>query len=76
VCECGKTGCRSTVYLTVEEFREIRDTPGRYVTAPGHTVSTTEATRRAARGLRDDAEALKAQAEHQISRARKLTEGG
>ena len=36
MCECSKTGCRSAVYLTVNEFRAIRAVPGRYVTVPGH----------------------------------------
>jgi hypothetical protein len=43
--------------------------------SPGRRVSKTEATRRAARELREDAQALRAQAKHQISRARDSTGG-
>jgi hypothetical protein len=36
VCECSELGCRAPVYLTVGEFREIRDRAGVYVAVPDH----------------------------------------
>ena len=36
VCECANLGCRATVYLTVEEFRRVREIDGQYVIVGGH----------------------------------------
>jgi hypothetical protein len=36
VCECGNLGCRAPVYLTVEEFRSVREVSGHFVVIPGH----------------------------------------
>jgi hypothetical protein len=42
VCECAKLDCGAPVYLTVDEFRNVRSTPGRYVTIPAHVDAESE----------------------------------
>jgi hypothetical protein len=65
-CECGKDGCRARVFLTLDAYIELHEGSG-VVLADGHSESQIGRARR----LRDEAEALKRQAEHQTSRARR-----
>jgi hypothetical protein len=65
-CECGRDDCHEQVMLTVEAFAALRDGK-RPILAPGHRLSQ----RARARMLRDDAAALRAQAEHQVARAQR-----
>jgi hypothetical protein len=69
LCECGSEQCQEWVTLHVAEYETLQrsDTP---ILAPGHTLSPGQRTRRKARRLVDDAKALKAQAEHQVERAK------
>lgn len=65
-CECGDPDCHEQVLLTLESFGAIHD-QGFAVLAAGHRVNQPA---RAAR-LRREAQALRAQAEHQLRRARR-----
>lgn len=65
-CECGHKDCHEYVSLTLEAYAAIHDGGGA-VLAEGHRLSQVERARR----LREDAEALRRQAEHQIKRAKK-----
>jgi hypothetical protein len=65
-CECGRNHCHEHVFLTLDAFIAIHD-GGDAVLAEGHRLSQSDLARR----LRDDAGALRAQAEHQIRRAKK-----
>src|SRR5262245_14001904 len=42
VCECAEVGCAAPVYLTADEFRDLRSRPGHYVTIPGHVRAVGE----------------------------------
>jgi hypothetical protein len=42
VCECAQFGCGAPVYLTLDEFRSVRSTPGHFVTIPGHVDAERE----------------------------------
>jgi hypothetical protein len=70
LCECGDDSCREWVTLPVSGYEALQraDQP---ILAPGHSLSASERTRRQARRLRDDAKALRAQAEQQTKRAKK-----
>jgi ANTAR domain-containing protein len=68
ICECGLPDCRESVVLEVVEYAERRDR-GEPILAPDHQVSRPELTRRAARELRLENEALRAQAQQQVQRA-------
>ena len=63
-CECGEKNCHERVFLTLEAYIGVHDHGG-IVLAEGHRPSQVGRARR----LRDDAEALKRQAAHQIKRA-------
>ena len=39
ICECSNARCTSILQLTLEEFGQIRDHPGRFVVVPGHVVA-------------------------------------
>lgn len=65
VCECGREECDERVLLTIDAYIALHD-HGDAVLADGHQLSQAQR----ARGLRDDAEALKHQATHQIKRAK------
>ena len=65
-CECGRDECREHVFLTLDALIAIHD-GGDAVLADGHRLSQADRARR----LRDDAGALRAQAEHQVRRAKK-----
>lgn len=64
-CECGCYGCDRRVKLTVAAYRALHDGGG-FVLAPGHRRSESERSRQ----LREEAVALRAQAELQVQRAR------
>jgi len=65
-CECGRLACHALVELTLVEYEAIKDDE-KPVLAPGHLVDQKER----ARVLREHAQALRAQAQLQMSRARK-----
>ena len=65
-CECGKASCESRIHLTLDAFITLRD-GGNAVLAEGHHVSQVER----ARELAEEALALRAQARHQVARAKK-----
>ena len=66
MCECGHEGCHESVFLTVAAFVALRDS-GEAVVAAGHHVSPAAHARR----VRNATQALRAQAEHQVKRAKK-----
>ena len=66
MCECGHVSCRETVFLTLDAFETLRDNR-EAVLAGGHQVSPVTRARRA----RSATQALRAQAEHQVRRAKK-----
>lgn len=65
-CECGQESCHEHVFLTLDAYVALHDSGGS-VLAEGHRLSQAERARR----LREDAEALRAQAAHQVQRAKK-----
>ena len=69
-CECGRPDCHEHVTLGVAAFSALRDGAGA-VLAPGHRLSRAEQARRRARRLREDSQALRGQAQHQVRRARR-----
>jgi hypothetical protein len=70
LCECGEAGCHAQVRLTLAEYDALKAAE-RPVLAPGHAASRAAVARRYAEALREDATALRAQAEQQLRRARK-----
>jgi hypothetical protein len=66
MCECGEESCHESVLLPLADFVALRDR-GEAVLAPGHRVSPVAHARR----LRSATQALRAQAEHQVRRAKK-----
>ena len=70
LCECGAGECEEWVTLHVAEYEALQRSDAA-ILAPGHTLSAGQRTRRTARRLADDARALKAQAEHQVRRAKR-----
>ena len=66
MCECGHESCHQTVFLTLDAFEALRDC-GQAVLAGGHEVSPVARARR----TRSATRALRAQAEHQVRRAKK-----
>jgi hypothetical protein len=69
-CECGSSDCHEQVLLTLESYGRVHD-HGFSVLAAGHRVNQPA---RAVR-LRREAHALRAQAEHQLRRARRNLAG-
>jgi hypothetical protein len=67
-CECGHDRCHEHVFLTLDAYITLRDGGGAAL-AEGHHLSQVERARR----LRDDAKGLRAQAKHQVARAKKNT---
>lgn len=65
-CECGGRDCYEQVVLTIEEYTAVRRR-GEAVLAAGHRLNPSARARR----LREEALALRAQAEHQLTRARR-----
>lgn len=70
MCECGDLACHTRVLLTLPEYEALR-AARKPVLAKGHYVTHAEIVRRGARALVDDARALRAQAAHQLRRARR-----
>jgi hypothetical protein len=66
MCECGHESCRETVFLTLDAFEALRGS-GQAALADGHVVSQVARARR----LRSATKALRAQAAHQVTRAKK-----
>ena len=64
-CECGRPDCHEHVMLDVNQYVALHD-HDKAVLARGHHLSQMERARR----LREESHALRAQAEHQIRRAR------
>src|SRR5204863_6413692 len=67
-CECGRSDCGEHVEVTIDGYVALREA-GEPVLAPGHRLSRAERARRHAHDLREDSEALQAQARHQVRRA-------
>ena len=42
LCECLSASCRSTVQLTVEQFRRLREQPNRFAIVTGHPLAEGE----------------------------------
>jgi hypothetical protein len=70
LCECGDADCLEVVHLTLVRYERLRAAGG-FVLAETHALQRAEAVRAWARELREDAAALRAQAQHQRKRARK-----
>jgi CheY-like chemotaxis protein len=71
LCECDSADCRETVSLSQAALEAFRRT-NRPVLAPGHSLGRAEEARRGAAASIEDAQALRAQAMHQLQRARKV----
>jgi hypothetical protein len=71
MCECGRPGCDERVKLSLRDYEALL-TNRMPVLAPRH-VQDQKAR---ARGLRQDAKAVLAQAEHQLARTKKNTPSG
>jgi hypothetical protein len=71
-CECGHPDCGEHLKLSIEEYAGLRDGDAA-VLADGHTLSRAEQARRRAQELREESEALRAQATHQVRRSKKRT---
>ena len=67
MCECDQEHCHEHVFLTLDAYIALHD-HGKAVRADGHELGQVTRARR----LRDDAEALKRQAHHQVKRAKRL----
>jgi hypothetical protein len=70
-CECGRRDCHEQVKLTLDAYVALGD-GNRPVLAPGHRLSQVERARR----LREETQALLAQAEQQVKRAQRNTRAG
>jgi hypothetical protein len=42
LCECLDTECRSTMQLSIEQFRELRESDNRYAIVSGHPILDSE----------------------------------
>ena len=42
LCECLDSDCRSTVQLSIEQFRDLRETDNRYAIVTGHPLMNGE----------------------------------
>jgi hypothetical protein len=73
LCECGAAECKEWVTMAVSEYTQLqrRRIP---ILAPGHSLDQVQRTRRMARRRVEEAQALRAQAEHQLKRARRNLE--
>jgi hypothetical protein len=71
-CECGVPDCNAMVEVGLEEFDALQAS-GKPILAEGHSVSAATSARRRAGELREEAAALRAQAQHQTKRARRNT---
>jgi hypothetical protein len=66
LCECG--ACHEHVALSATEFDRNMDAD-EFILAPGHLLAAAAETRRTARRLREESEALRAQAQQAVRRA-------
>ena len=69
-CERGRDDCQERLKLTLDAYVALYDS-GRAVLAEGHQLSRVERARR----QRNDAEAFRRQAEHQLRRVKKIGSG-
>jgi hypothetical protein len=69
LCECGDGTCNELVHLTLARYDQLRAADA-FVLVESHPLQRAEAARAWARELRDDAAALRAQAQLQRKRAR------
>jgi len=44
LCECLDADCRSTVQLSIEQFRDLREIDNRYAIVTGHPIMNGERT--------------------------------
>jgi hypothetical protein len=70
LCESGAADCSETASVTPAAVEGVRRT-GRWVLAPGHTLSPGREAQARAAAAREDARALQAQSAQQIRRARR-----
>ena len=42
LCECGRIDCIEQIELTIDEYRELRSDPIRFVVKPGHEIPDVE----------------------------------
>jgi hypothetical protein len=42
VCECASIGCQTQLAVPIDEYRETREHPHRFIVAPGHIVLDAE----------------------------------
>ena len=42
LCECIDADCRSTVQLSIEQFRDLREIDNRYAVVTGHSIMNGE----------------------------------
>jgi hypothetical protein len=68
VCECGDPGCSDRVHLPLDAFDRLR-AASEAVLAAGHIRVRARAAQAEAAGLREESQALRNQARHQIRRA-------
>jgi predicted DNA-binding protein (UPF0251 family) len=68
LCECGASECEEWVTLSVPDYEALRNAD-RPILAPGHALVRQQRSRRTARRLVEEAQALRAQAELQLKRA-------
>ena len=45
LCECSLPSCRTIVMISMEEYREIRNNPNSFLTAPDHDLEDTNLER-------------------------------
>jgi hypothetical protein len=74
-CECGKGDCYEHVLLSLDAYLAAR-ADGGAVLAPGHSLSHAELARRQAQQLRNDSQALRAEATQAARRATKQRPSG
>lgn len=72
LCECGT--CQDRIALLPGEF-DRRIAGDEFILVPGHLFDVASEARRVACRLRRESEALIAQAQHAVRRAKKLQEG-
>jgi len=68
ICECNRPDCEARVVLSLPQYEALRARRDR-VLAPGHEETHGQRARRIATELRDNAAALRAQAQQQFERA-------
>lgn len=70
ICECGCSDCAEHVPLGLTAYDHLRQT-GQPVLAEGHPLARARRARDDARAAQQDAAALRAQARHQLRRAKR-----